>query len=55
MFDEGGFGVALQSETGINDAQATLLTLARAINRGVWCLEIIAQAQLKKDTTLPDW
>jgi hypothetical protein len=55
VFDEGGFGVALQSETGITDARATLLALTRGLNRAVYCLEILAQAKLKQGHTLPDW
>jgi hypothetical protein len=48
--------MALQSEEGINDARATLLTLARAVNRGVYCLEVIARcAAVDHKTTLPDW
>lgn len=48
--------MALQSETGINDARATLLALTRAINRGVFCLEVIARcAAVDHKTELPDW
>ena len=55
VFDEGGFGVALQSEDGIIDARATLLAMVHEAQRIRYCLEIIASAQLKKGTTLPDW
>lgn len=56
MIDEGGFGVALQSETGIVEARATLLTLTRAINRAVVCLEVIARcAAVDHKAELPDW
>jgi hypothetical protein len=47
--------VALQSEDGIVDARASLLALTRGFNRAVYCLEIIASAQFKKGTALPDW
>lgn len=55
MFDEGGFGAALNSETGIVDARATLLAACRAVNRIVFCLETITQSKLKEGSNLPDW
>ena len=55
MLDEGGFGVALQSENGILDARALLLAFARDIVCIRECLRVVAQAQLKQGATLPDW
>ncbi len=50
MIDEGGFGVALQSETGIVDARALLIALGHEVIRMRYCLEIIASANLKQGT-----
>jgi hypothetical protein len=58
VIDEGGFGVALQSETGIVDARAVLRNLCRMMARQTYCLEIIASGRLadqKNPKELPDW
>jgi len=55
VLDEGGFAAALQSEDGITDARALLIAFAYEVIRVRYCLEIIASAQLKQGTSLPDW
>jgi hypothetical protein len=56
VLDEGGFGVALQSETGIVDARAALRNICRMMARQTYCLEVIARcAAVDHKTTLPDW
>ena len=54
--DEGGFGAAFESETGVVEARALATALAGHVQRQTQCLEIIAACMLAdRKKTLPEW